>query len=39
MTKVIEVRDIWQSYDKLEVLKGISFDVNGRIKRNYIRSQ
>jgi len=33
MTKVIEVRDIWQSYDDLEVLKGISFDVNeGEVK-------
>ena len=33
MTKVIEVRDIWQSYDTLEVLKGISFDVNeGEVK-------
>ncbi|MHA2426122.1 MAG: amino acid ABC transporter ATP-binding protein [Candidatus Thorarchaeota archaeon] len=27
MTKVLEIRDIWQSYDQLEVLKGISFDV------------
>ncbi len=33
MTKVIEVRDIWQSYDTLEVLKGISFDVSeGEVK-------
>ena len=28
MTKVLEIRDIWQSYDQLEVLKGISFDVD-----------
>ena len=33
MTKVIEVRDIWQSYDTLEVLKGITFDVSeGEVK-------
>ena len=33
MTKVIEVRDIYQSYGDLEVLKGISFDVNeGEVK-------
>ncbi len=33
MTRVIEVRDIWQSYDTLEVLKGISFDVSeGEVK-------
>jgi len=33
MTKVIEVRDVWKAYDKLEVLKGISFDVNeGEVK-------
>jgi polar amino acid transport system ATP-binding protein len=27
MTVVLEIRDVWKSYDKLEVLKGISFDV------------
>lgn len=33
MTKVIEVRDVWQSYGELEVLKGISFDVSeGEVK-------
>ncbi|MGY5859014.1 MAG: amino acid ABC transporter ATP-binding protein [Candidatus Thorarchaeota archaeon] len=33
MTKVIEVRDIYQSYDELKVLKGISFDVSeGEVK-------
>ena len=33
MTKVIEVRDVWKAYDKLQVLKGISFDVNeGEVK-------
>ncbi|MCK5239147.1 MAG: amino acid ABC transporter ATP-binding protein [Candidatus Thorarchaeota archaeon] len=28
MTKVIEVRDVYQAYGDLEVLKGISFDVH-----------
>jgi len=33
MTKVIEVKDVWKAYDKLEVLKGITFDVNeGEVK-------
>lgn len=33
MTKVIEVKDIYQSYDTLEVLKGITFDVSeGEVK-------
>ncbi len=33
MTNVIEVRDVWKAYDKLEVLKGISFDVSeGEVK-------
>jgi polar amino acid transport system ATP-binding protein len=33
MPAVIEVRDIYQSYDELEVLKGISFDVHeGEVK-------
>ncbi|MFW9912873.1 MAG: amino acid ABC transporter ATP-binding protein [Candidatus Thorarchaeota archaeon] len=27
MTAVLEIRDIWKAYDKLQVLKGISFDV------------
>ncbi|MHA1908708.1 MAG: amino acid ABC transporter ATP-binding protein [Candidatus Thorarchaeota archaeon] len=27
MPKVLEIKDVWQSYDQLEVLKGISFDV------------
>ena len=27
MTTVLEVNDVWKSYGKLEVLKGISFDV------------
>lgn len=30
---VISVRDVWKAYDKLQVLKGISFDVNeGEVK-------
>ncbi len=33
MTSVIEVRDVWKAYDQLEVLKGISFDVQeGEVK-------
>ncbi len=27
MTKVLEIKDVWKAYDTLEVLKGISFDV------------
>lgn len=30
MAPVLQVIDIWKSFDKLEVLKGISFDVNER---------
>jgi len=33
MAAVLEVRDLWKSYDTLEVLKGISFDVHeGEVK-------
>lgn len=33
MTRVLEVRDVWKAYDTLEVLKGISFDVEeGEVK-------
>jgi len=33
MVAVLEVRDIWKAYDTLEVLKGISFDVQeGEVK-------
>ncbi|MBN2228606.1 MAG: amino acid ABC transporter ATP-binding protein [Candidatus Thorarchaeota archaeon] len=33
MTNVIEVCDVWKAYDKLEVLKGISFNVSeGEVK-------
>jgi polar amino acid transport system ATP-binding protein len=33
MVNVLEIKDIWKSYDELEVLKGISFDVHeGEVK-------
>ncbi|MFW9908041.1 MAG: amino acid ABC transporter ATP-binding protein [Candidatus Thorarchaeota archaeon] len=33
MTSVIDVKDVWKAYDKLEVLKGISFSVSeGEVK-------
>jgi polar amino acid transport system ATP-binding protein len=33
MTSVIEVRDVWKAYNKLEVIKGVSFDVQeGEVK-------
>lgn len=32
-TPLLQVKDIWKSYDKLEVLKGISFDIQeGEVK-------
>jgi polar amino acid transport system ATP-binding protein len=32
-TSVLEVKDVWKSFDELEVLKGISFEVNeGEVK-------
>ncbi|MFW9920332.1 MAG: amino acid ABC transporter ATP-binding protein, partial [Candidatus Thorarchaeota archaeon] len=33
MTTVLEIRDVWKAYDTLEVLKGISFNVQeGEVK-------
>jgi polar amino acid transport system ATP-binding protein len=30
LTKVLEIKDVWKAYDQLEVLRGISFDVEER---------
>ncbi len=30
MVKVLEVKDIWKSYGNLDILRGVSFDVEER---------